>query len=270
MAIGIDGWRIDAPNEISHDFWIRLRTLVKGMNPDAYIVGELWDDASPWLKGDQFDAVMNYRFRGACVGFIALKNRNASQFDSILASTRNSVPSQVTYGMQNIIGSHDTERFLTICDSNAERLKVAALVQMTYVGAPMVYYGDEIGMTGGRDPDCRKPMVWDSTRWDRGVLEWYRKIIAIRNHNAVFRRGTYKTILADSALALFGYLREDGGTKALVFVNMAKERRAVPSRVLLSSRRFWRDLLHGGEVEITNGISVPAESGVILLSTKGN
>ena len=109
-TMGIDGWRLDVPNEIPHDFWIQWRKLVKKLNPQCYIVGEIWDDATPWLQGDQFDAVMNYRFRGACVGFIALENLTTMQFDSVLAAQRSEYPPGVNFALQNLLGSHDTFR----------------------------------------------------------------------------------------------------------------------------------------------------------------
>lgn len=271
--MGIDGWRLDVANEISHEFWIQWRKLVKSINPDCYIVGEIWDDATPWLHGDQFDAVMNYRFRGACVGFIALENRSASQFDSILGATRREYPVEVNYALQNLIGSHDTERFLTLAGSDTNKLKLASLVQMTYVGAPMIYYGDEIGMEGGKDPDCRRTMIWDTTRWNAGLLRWYQKVIRLRNEHSVFRRGDYATLFTDDKEKMVGFKREEGSEIALVILNEDRISHTVPAAVASPFSTTWYDPLNGREIHLnvstSDSIAVPMRSGMVLLTSKG-
>ncbi len=269
MKTGIDGWRLDVPNEIPHEFWIDWRKLVKGENPEAYIVGEIWDDATAWLQGDQFDAVMNYRFRGGTVGFIAVRNQTASQFDSILQAQRAAYPGRVDYALQNLIGSHDTERFLTLCGSDVGRLKLAVLFQMTYVGAPMIYYGDEIGLEGGKDPDCRKTMEWDSTRWNRGLLGWYQKLVKIRNDNRVFRRGSYKTVLVDDKTRAFAFTREDAAQKAVVFLNAMPGTRRVRPIDLSPDPRTWTELITGASYAASDSVEIPGDSGIVLLGTPG-
>ena len=269
---GIDGWRLDVPNEMSHDFWISWRNLVKGINPEAYICGEIWDDASPWLKGDQFDAVMNYRFRGACVGFFALENQNAVQFDSILQVQRSEYPPQVDYALQNLIGSHDTERFLTLSGGDERRVRLAALMQMTYPGAPMIYYGDEIGMEGGRDPDCRKTMIWDSTKWNRELRSWYRKLIALRMKLPALRRGSFLTLAADSATGFYSFMRADERDTICVAINNGTsliDRDIVmgtgtgPARELVAGVQLQRD--HG----ILKHLKLPPMSGAIIQALYG-
>lgn len=269
MKTGIDGWRLDVPNEIPHEFWIEWRKLVKSENPDAYIVGEIWDDATPWLQGDQFDAVMNYRFRGGAVGFIALENQSPSQFDSVLEAQRAAYPGRVDYALQNLIGSHDTERFLTLCGGDADKLRLAVLLQMTYVGAPMIYYGDEVGLQGGKDPDCRHTMEWDSTRWNRGLLDWYQKLVRIRNENRVLRRGSYKTVLVDNPGRTFAFIREDGGEKAMVVLNGMARSRTIRPHDLAPAPGKWRELLSGASYASDDSVEVRAGSGVILLGAAG-
>ncbi|HXG01294.1 MAG TPA: glycoside hydrolase family 13 protein [Bacteroidota bacterium] len=238
MQFGIDGWRLDVPNEISHSFWIEWRKLVKRLNPEAYIVGEIWDDGSPWLQGDQFDGVMNYRFRKACVEFFARRTTKASEFDRSLAVTRSLYPEQVNYTVQNLLGSHDTERFLTLCNGNKAAMKLAWLFQMTYLGAPMVYYGDEVGMTGGKDPGCRGTMIWDDDKQDRDLLNTMRYFISLRNSYSVFRGGTFEACLVDDARNLYGYWRRtpDGRLGALVVLNNSPQ----PQRVDLSAIEGFR------------------------------
>ncbi|MBI5476969.1 MAG: glycoside hydrolase family 13 protein [Ignavibacteriales bacterium] len=269
MKLGLDGWRLDVPNEMSHDFWIEWRKIVKEENPDALIIGEIWDDASPWLKGDQFDAVMNYRFRGACVGFIALENRNAVQFDSILTAVRNEYPEEVGYALQNLIGSHDTERFLTLCDGNIDKEKLAVLMQMTYVGAPMIYYGDEIGMIGGKDPDCRKTMIWDSTSWNRELLNWYSKMVDLRNRYPVLRRGSVKTLLSDKDKKLYAFIREYEKSKVVVILNMSDEIQQIPVGIISSIDKSWKDLLENKDYDLkSESIMIPPVSGNVFLSNE--
>lgn len=240
MKFGIDGWRLDVPNEIPHSFWIEWRKLVKRLNPEAYIVGEIWDDGSPWLQGDQFDGVMNYRFRKACVEFFARRTTKASQFDRSLAVTRSLYPEQVNYAVQNLLGSHDTERFLTLCNGNKAAKKLAWLFQMTYIGAPMVYYGDEVGMTGGKDPGCRGTMIWDEDKQDRDLLNTMRYFISIRNDYSVFRSGTFETCLVDDTRNLYGYWRRspDGGPDALVVLNNSLQPQRVDLTVIEGFRSF--------------------------------
>lgn len=240
MKFGIDGWRLDVPNEIPHSFWIEWRKLVKRLNPEAYIVGEIWDDGSPWLQGDQFDGVMNYRFRKACVEFFARRTTKASQFDRSLAVTRSLYPEQVNYAVQNLLGSHDTERFLTLCNGNKAAMKLAWLFQMTYIGAPMVYYGDEVGMTGGKDPGCRGTMIWDEDKQDRDLLNTMRYFISIRNDYSVFRSGTFETCLVDDTRNLYGYWRRspDGGPDALVVLNNSLQPQRVDLTVIEGFRSF--------------------------------
>ncbi len=188
---GIDGWRLDVANEVSSVFWREWRTVVKSINPEAIIIGEIWDDASRWLEGDQFDAVMNYRFAYASVDFFIDRDRDAASFDRELADVRADYAPEVNEIMQNLFDSHDTDRLASMIANPGRRYdnqngpgsnptystrkpsadhrklqKLMALFQMTYVGAPMVYYGTESGMWGADDPDDRKPMVWDDLTYE--------------------------------------------------------------------------------------------------------
>lgn len=266
MGMGIDGWRLDVANEISHDFWIEWRKLVKSENCDAVIIGEIWDDAAPWLQGDQFDAVMNYRFRGACVGFMALENKSSSQFDSVLTAIQMDHPSDVNLAMQNLIGSHDTERFLTLCQNDTTKLKLAVAAQMTYIGAPMIYYGDEIGMTGGRDPDCRKTMRWDSSTWNKDLLNWYKTLIRLRKENELFSRGSARFIQAEADAV--SYLREYDNSFAVVILNMGRNEYMFPKSRLPEAVDRWKNALTRETLmnkDMDPMLAIPARSAVILL-----
>jgi glycosidase len=270
--MGIDGWRLDVPNEMSHDFWIEWRNLVKSINPNCYIVGEIWEDASPWLKGDQFDAVMNYLFRDAVNLYFVFNKLNVKQFDSLLSIPRK-YPKEVQFALQNLVGSHDTERFLTLTKGNTAKVKLVALFQMTYIGAPMVYYGDEIGMMGGRDPDCRRTMVWDTLHWNIDLRNFYKKLIDLRKQNKVFTRGSYKTILTDSKRDLFGFLREFENEKAIVILNTSNNCQTVKLQSPDRNVKKWIDLLNDvsisqkGKSKITIH-SIPPMSGAVLIPRK--
>ncbi len=199
---GIDGWRLDAADRVPHGFWKEFRRWVLGINRDAYLVGEVfwedWDfnkmwDPAPWLKGDEFDAVMNYRFAAAARSFF-VDRQNAippSELDARLAALRVGVKPECLIAGLNLLDSHDTDRLASqvvnpdraydhmvgsrddpkydVRAPRAEeekRLRLAAVFEFASPGAPMVYYGTEAGMWGGDDPDCRKPMVWKDLRYE--------------------------------------------------------------------------------------------------------
>jgi cyclomaltodextrinase / maltogenic alpha-amylase / neopullulanase len=227
MAFGIDGWRLDVPNEIPHEFWVDWRQLVKSINPDAYIVGEIWQDASPWLQGDQFDAVMNYRFRDACLDLFARDTITVSQFDALLERQRHDYPEAVNFALLNLLGSHDTERFLTLSGGDTAAMTLAWMFQMTYPGAPMVYYGDEVGMTGGKDPDCRKTMVWGPAGQDAGLLGVMRSLIALRTTHDVLRQGVYERVQMNDREGTLAFARRSADSTALVIVNRSRVSRTV-------------------------------------------
>jgi cyclomaltodextrinase len=213
LKMGADGFRLDVPCEIPHEFWVKFRRLVKSIKPDAYIVGEIWDDGSPWLAGDQFDAVMNYCLRDEIVAFIARHQKDVRQFDSALARLRLAYPHQANRAMFNVLGSHDTKRILTISEGNIEAAKLAVLLQMTYPGAPCIYYGDEVGMEGGKDPECRGGFPWDPARQNKEMSAWYHRLIALRNNYACLRTGGFRTLANDPANGIYAYLRTHGSAE---------------------------------------------------------
>ena len=271
MKLGIDGWRLDVPNEIPHPFWVDWRKLVKKINPEAYIVGEIWDDASPWLKGDQFDAVMNYRFRNAALDFFVYRKTTVAQFDSTLAKVRSDYSSDVNLALQNLVGSHDTERLLTLCKNDKQTMKLVWLFQMTYVGAPMVYYGDEVGMTGGKDPDCRGTMIWDESKQDHDLLSSMKQLISMRNRFAVLRQGSFERFLVDDESGLYGFARlsADGKSIAVVVLNNGKEPRTVDLRSTQWFSAFtWAQAYPEGvsmPTPFTGKVTVQQKTGLVLI-----
>ncbi len=261
---GIDGWRLDVPNEVPGGFWEEWREVVKEVNPEAYIVGEIWDDASAWLDGRRFDAVMNYPFARAAIEWIGHRERKITPTECAgrLAALRLSYPSEATYALQNLVSSHDTDRVASMMlnpdrdydrenrsqDSNPRydnakpgpedyrRVRLLALLQMTYVGAPMVYYGDEAGMWGADDPTCRKPMLWPdlgpyATPRDNVVmeeqLEFYRAAIALRNAHPALRTGGFRSLVTDDDADVWVFLRQDGDEQLIVALCAADRPAAV-------------------------------------------
>lgn len=230
---GIDGWRLDVPNELEPSFWVEFRRVVKNINPEAYIVGEIWENARPWLRGDMFDGVMNYVLRDLVIKFFARRELSVSAFDYRLGLLRLRYREQAGSCLLNLLGSHDTERVITVFSggrdylSGIEKLKPALVFQMTYMGAPMIYYGDEVGMVGAADPDCRAPMEWDGERQDRSLWQLYRKLIFLRRHWAALRHGRWETVLVDDVRWIYGYVRKISSELVLAVLNVGKEPQAV-------------------------------------------
>ncbi|MFQ5821222.1 MAG: alpha-amylase family glycosyl hydrolase [Candidatus Heimdallarchaeota archaeon] len=213
----IDGWRLDVPFLMNHHFWKRFRRVVKEINPELYIVAEIWEKATSWLKGDECDGAMNYRLRDIILDFFVYKKMDTQTFDRKLAALRAEHPGETAYTMLNLLGSHDTPRFLTLCKGNKELFKVAVAFLFTYVGVPMIYYGDEVGMKGENDPDCRRPMVWDPVVQDQKLLEWHRQLIRIRKAYPALRRGSIQTIHALGDV--YAFERQQNTDYVLVFLN---------------------------------------------------
>lgn len=269
--LGIDGWRLDVPNEIRDmNFWREFRTRVKRINPDLYIVGEIWGDGSPWLQGDQFDAVMNYQFRDQVLNFIFEDKINVDQIDWGLEELRKRHPDSVTYSMFNLLGSHDTARMLNMAKGDLNRVRLAALFMMTYVGAPVIYYGDEVGLPGEMDPDCRRTFPWDPAQQNLELRNYYKRLIQIRNQYPVLRRGIFRSLMRHNDNRTFAYLREDAKSKLMVVINNNTRAQDIPidlSRVNVPDGNL-RDLLTGRTLQIRNGkLLVPQvspKSGVLM------
>lgn len=156
----IDGWRLDVSDEVSHEFWRKFRRAVKEANPECVIIGENWHNANGYLRGDQYDAVMNYAFTKACLDFFAFGALDASGFADRLNALLMRNTDTVNNMMLNLLDSHDTHRFFTEVGENVVKLKSALAVLYLFVGAPCIYYGTEIALPGGYDPDCRRTMDW--------------------------------------------------------------------------------------------------------------
>ncbi|WP_124727775.1 glycoside hydrolase family 13 protein [Staphylospora marina] len=250
---GIDGWRLDVANEVDHAFWREFRQTVKAVRADILIVGEIWHDAGEWLRGDRFDSVMNYPFRDCVVRFFAEGSIDAQTFDEQLCRIRMRHPEPVHRVMWNLIGSHDTERFLTLCGGDDRKMKLALLFLLTWQGVPMLYYGDEVGMQGGPDPDCRRPMIWDPEAQNRGLLEFVQRLIRLRNRLTPLRRGRVRTWHADRSSGIFAFIRKDESRAVGIVLNNGDQPRTVKLPVEPGIGPDVRDLLGGRRHTVTDG-----------------
>ncbi|MFC7371758.1 alpha-glycosidase [Fictibacillus iocasae] len=214
----IDGWRLDVANEVDHSFWRDFRKAVKSVKPDAYILGEIWHDSMPWLAGDQFDAVMNYPFTNAALDFVASEKIDAVGFADKIMNVTHMYPENVSEAAFNLLGSHDTQRVLTLCSGNKEKVKLLYVLMMSYSGTPCIYYGDEIAMTGGRDPGCRKCMEWDKLKQDLDMFHTVQKLISLRKQVAGFGNGSkLRFIQAEGKTLIFEKTCE--GSSVVIAVN---------------------------------------------------
>ncbi len=213
------GWRLDVANEAPQWFWKDFRKRVKGHNPNAWIVGEVWTDAGEWLKGDQWDASMNYPFRDVCLGFFAKKQTKPSEFVNGLMRVHNLYAPQVSRNQLNLISSHDVPRFLTEAGGDKRLAAMAAVTQFTWPGAPSVYYGEELGMEGGADPMNRKGMRWDLVEPKNGLLELYTKLAHIRLGAKVLAAGKPIIFNQDDTKQVAAYGRKWNADFAVVVFN---------------------------------------------------
>ena len=324
---GVDGWRLDVAFCVKHPFWKAWRKHVRSINPDAYLVAEVIDTVKktrPYVKGDEFDAVMNYNFQFACNEFF-IWNRNrisATQFVEKLEELMTGFPHPVPHVMQNLLDSHDTDRiasrivnrelgggrrwweyyrrskadnpdYETRKPTPEERRvqKLMVLMQFTFPGAPMVYYGDEVGMWGANDPCCRKPMVWpdiahedeavlpdgsprprpDPVAFDSELHNYYRTLIRLRNDRAVLRLGDFSVLLADDRKEMIAFRRGTEDDRVIVAINRGTESVEWESpelpdglQVLFCTGSDKKSALrhHGKEKKAL--VSLPPMSGVVL------
>ncbi len=267
---GVDGWRLDVPMDVPMVFWENWRDHIKSINPEALLIGEIWNSAEKWVDGTTFDAVMNYQFRRVALRFFGNeKNRiSAEEFANELAWLRIRYPMASGFVMQNLLDSHDTDRIssrLMNPDIEAdalfdgwnrlqepegkdfyggrpteeayERLKLLSLFQFTYIGAPMIYYGTEVGMYGADDPLCRFPMWWEDMmpyenpdyQIKDDLFAHYQELAQMRRGCTLLRRGDFRTVAFDNDQETFVFERylEDQDERVYVFLNNSEEPQTV-------------------------------------------
>lgn len=174
----VDGWRLDVANEVDRSFWRKFRSAVREANPEAVLIGEVWENSETWLKGDAFDSTMNYDFKKHCRSFFANRAIDGEEFENRMTQMRYRYPRKITLGQLNLLDTHDVPRFLSLCKNDRERWKLAFLYLMMAPGVPSVFYGDEQGLTGIKEPDYRQAMPWDNR--DEELEAFVRQTVAIR------------------------------------------------------------------------------------------
>lgn len=281
---GADGWRLDVANEVDTVFWNDFREEMKAHNSETLILGEIWDDASKYFVGDQYDSVMNYRIRGALIDY--LKNGNAERLNDTLMAVYEDYPKEAFYALMNLMGSHDVARAIYILGGGSDtaeraefgtydmnlgkqRLKLAALFEFGYPGAPTIYYGDEAGVTGTKDPDCRRTYPWGNE--DESLVSFYEGIGAVRENNKdLLSHGDLTTLYSQDKIYVYGRTYND--EHAIVAINPTE----IEATVTVDLKEFTgngTDFVDGLDskykVTVKDGkaiITIPAMTGRMLIS----
>jgi cyclomaltodextrinase len=226
LRFGIDGWRLDVAEEIDAGFWREFRQRVRAINPDAYIVAEIWREKPEWVRGDTFDALMNYPLTEALLSFTAARTLDlplvarhneysdtvtpigGEEFARRLDHVINMYRPEAIRAQLNLLGSHDTPRYVTVAGGDVDAYRLAALAVMTLPGAPCIYYGDEVGVVGSLDPDNRRSFPWDEAHWDRPLLDFVSCLPSLRASHEVLRRGEFHVMASNADAVAYAMLRD--------------------------------------------------------------
>ncbi|BBD61259.1 alpha amylase catalytic region [Nostoc sp. HK-01] len=285
IKFGIDGWRLDVPFEIkTPGFWQEFRERVKAINPEAYIVGEVWGDSREWLDGTQFDGVMNYLFAGPTIAFTAgdrvvleqVQSRDyqpypplfAAEYATKIQELLQLYPWEIQLTQLNLLASHDTARLMTIAGGDKASIQLSTLLLLTFPGAPSIYYGDEVGLPGAIDPDSRRGFPLEAN-WDQEILQTHRQLIDIRQAYQALRIGHYQVLYAQGTLYVFA--RTLGTEELMIVVNTGTASaqaniditslQAQPSKLLFGYAEFeWNNAGETKQLSLT----VPPRTGCIL------
>ncbi len=275
---GIDGWRLDVPGEVKTEgFWAEFRDRVKAINPEAYIVGEVWDDATEWLQGDQFDGVMNYLFSGPTLAFVAgdrvelplvespgyfpYPAIDAVDYGKKMTQLLQQYPWEIQLTQLNLLSSHDIARVLSVVGEDRASYELALLLLMTFPGAPSIYYGDEVGMVGGLDPDCRRGFPPES-EWDKDWLQLHQQLIALRRSHPPLQTGDYEVVVAEAMTYVFSRCLDDETRWVAINASENAISIALPDVPVLGEPLF------GAGRAVKTGqhwsLELPARSGLVL------
>ena len=291
LRLGSSGWRLDVANEVSTETWRAFRKVTKSEG-DYAVIGEIWTDASMYLLGDMYDSVMNYRFRGSMLNFVKGTQednktvKTAKDSMNELEKMREQYPREALEAMMNLVSTHDTQRVLSALDGYSKgkrdfakdatdlakaKMKLIPFMQMTYVGAPTIYYGDEVGMVGCDDPDNRRGFIWG--KGDKELVEWYARLAAIRNSYSALRTGDLIPADVEDKYAddVMAYVRSDEDSKILVAANRQQNDITVTVNVKgIADGTKLTNILTGDEKEVyivKDGkvtVNIKALNGVIL------
>lgn len=219
----IDGWRLDVSNEVSHDFWREFRKRIKELNKEAYIIGENWDNSYPWLQGDQFDAVMNYAFSIPAWNFFRKDDKggvkyNSKMFQHAISNLLTMYPKHLTRNLFNLLDSHDTERILHVAGEEIDIVKLAYIFLLTFPGSPCIYYGSEIGMSGGEHSN-RQCMIWAEDKQNLQLSEFVKRLIMLRKEHDSFKTENLNWIPLDIDTNTLLYKKQSYHETLYVFIH---------------------------------------------------
>jgi cyclomaltodextrinase len=285
VKFGIDGWRLDVPFEIkTPGFWEEFRQRVKAVNPEAYIVGEVWGDSRQWLDGTQFDGVMNYLFAGPTIAFAAgdrvvldqVQSRDykpypplfAAEYAAKIEELLKLYPWEIQLTQLNLLASHDTARLLTIAGGDIASIELATLLLMTFPGAASVYYGDEVGLPGAIDPDSRRTFP-DKSNWNQEILKYHRDLIALRHAYPCLRTGNYEVLYPQGGVYIFARTLESQELIIAVNVGTAEAKahletinlQSQPNKLLFGTAEIeW----HGEGEKEQLSLTLPPRAGCVI------
>jgi cyclomaltodextrinase len=262
---GMDGWRLDVPFKIPLDFWRKFRQVVKKANPQAYLVGEVWREAAPWIAGDCFDGVTNYRLRDLVLGYVLTHDFDGEDIGFEL-QTLLTAHGPAAQSMLNLLDSHDTPRILTTLKGDIERLRIALTIQMTLPGAPMIYYGDEVGLLGETDPDCRRCMPWDEVDWNEKVVKIFHDLVILRREHHALRYGDPQSLTTFNFV--FAYKQQFENDEVIIVLNPRESVKALEIPIH-SQAVHWMEFSSRQVFTAINGTilfdQIPACSAMVLL-----
>lgn len=211
----VDGWRLDVANEVDREFWRAFRRTARAIDPDSVMIGEIWENAESWLRGDMFDSTMNYDFRKHCRDFFAVGSINAARFSARITQMLHRYPTGIMQGQLNLLDSHDVSRFLTLCGNDLRRLRLAEVFLFTMPGTPCVFYGDELGISGTDEENYRGAMPWNDPPCD--LQDFFRSLTSLRQEDEVLALGCWRSLCTEGHL--YVYERKLGNRTVTVALN---------------------------------------------------
>lgn len=283
----IDGWRLDVVHMLGEGSGARnnahhlreIRRAVKQENPDAYVMGEHFSEATRWLQGDQEDGAMNYYgfavpvrawLAGQDVAYHPVK-LSTPAFDAWMTRVQAAIPFDNQLAQLNLLDSHDTSRFFTLLNEDTARMQLAATLLFTRPGVPCIYYGDEIGLAGGPDPDCRRPFIWDRAGWNMALFEHYQTLARLRQQRGEWRHGAVQTLSQDADCFVFA--RYTDWEASIIGVNRSAEpaQLRLPVWQLPVAVAHWQEQF-GRPFSVRDGhlqLTLPGHASLLLLSVAG-
>jgi len=215
----IDGWRLDVANEVTHDFWREFCGAMRKIKPDVFILGELWHNSMKWIGADQLDSTMNYPLTTACDELFSNKGK-PSKFANTITNILHWYPETTNNVLFNMVSSHDIARLLSRCKEDTALAQLAFTFLLTYPGSPCIYYGDEVGMLGGSDPDCRRCMEWDPKKQNLSLFAYLKNLISLRKKYKALSSGDFNFLEISDSKNYFVFQRKYLEERVVVIINL--------------------------------------------------